>query len=139
MAKRVIKASLESKQLQSQLIGLSKKAGKSIIGVTVGYTANYAVHVHENAKMEARRRLSSKRKNPRAQWKFLEQPARELQSDMTKIVRASMKKIPDMEIALGAAGLLLQRESQLLVPVDTGNLKGSAFTRLDDGTILEDK
>ena len=33
------------------------------------------------------------------------------------------------ERGLKRAGLFLQRESQLLVPVDTGNLKGSAFTR----------
>ena len=33
--------------------------------------------------------------------------------------------------ALLQAGLRLQRESQLLVPVDTGALKASAFTRLE--------
>jgi len=32
---------------------------------------------------------------------------------------------------LKRAGLLLQRESQKIVPVDTGNLKASAFTRLE--------
>lgn len=32
-------------------------------------------------------------------------------------------------VGLKAAGLALQRESQRLVPVDTGNLKASAFTR----------
>ena len=31
--------------------------------------------------------------------------------------------------AIKLAGLILQRESQKLVPVDTGNLKASAFTR----------
>lgn len=31
------------------------------------------------------------------------------------------------------AGLFLQRESQLIVPVDTGNLKNSAFTRKAGG------
>jgi hypothetical protein len=34
-----------------------------------------------------------------------------------------------LQLGLKAAGLLLQRESQKLVPVDTGNLKVSAFTR----------
>ena len=34
------------------------------------------------------------------------------------------------------AGLMIQRESQLEVPVDTGNLKASAFTRYsNDGKI----
>ena len=30
---------------------------------------------------------------------------------------------------LSMAGLLIQRESQLIVPIDTSNLKNSAFTR----------
>ena len=39
-----------------------------------------------------------------------------------------------LEKGLVLAGLRLQRDSQKLVPVDTGNLKGSAFTRLDKNT-----
>ncbi len=35
-----------------------------------------------------------------------------------------------LQLGLKAAGLRLQRESQRLVPVDTGNLKASAFTRM---------
>lgn len=35
------------------------------------------------------------------------------------------------ERGLKKGGLFLQRESMPLVPVDTGNLKGSAFTRFD--------
>ena len=35
--------------------------------------------------------------------------------------------------ALLAAGLRLQRESQARVPVDSGNLKASAYTRLEFG------
>lgn len=34
-----------------------------------------------------------------------------------------------MERGLMKAGLFLQRESQKIVPVDTGNLKNSAYTR----------
>lgn len=33
------------------------------------------------------------------------------------------------ESGMVAAGLFVQRESQMLVPVDTGALRGSAFTR----------
>jgi hypothetical protein len=36
---------------------------------------------------------------------------------------------PQVELGLKTAGLYLQRESQLLVPVDFGILKASAFTR----------
>ena len=32
-------------------------------------------------------------------------------------------------VGLKSAGLFLQRESQLIVPIDTGNLRSSAFTR----------
>lgn len=38
---------------------------------------------------------------------------------------------PKVELGLKTAGLFLQRESQLLVPVDFGVLKASAFTRAD--------
>jgi len=39
------------------------------------------------------------------------------------------KTAKGLRIGLVRAGLFLQRESQKIVPVDTGNLKGSAFTR----------
>ena len=39
-----------------------------------------------------------------------------------------------MERGLMKAGLFLQRESQKIVPVDTGTLKNTAFTRKKDGT-----
>lgn len=45
---------------------------------------------------------------------------------MEKKARSSQKKL---EIGLVRAGLFLQRESQKVVPVDTGALKNSAFTR----------
>lgn len=38
---------------------------------------------------------------------------------------------PMVELGLKTAGLFLQRESQLLVPVDFGVLKASAFTRAE--------
>jgi len=37
-----------------------------------------------------------------------------------------------LRVGLLRAGLLLQRESQNVVPIDTGVLRGSAATRLDD-------
>jgi hypothetical protein len=53
------------------------------IKVTVGYTAEYAIYVHEN--LEARHRKGK-------QAKYLEQPAREGRSEMRKIIRAEVKK-----------------------------------------------
>ena len=91
--------------------------------VSVGYTQNYALPVHEN--MEA--------VHPVGQAKYLEQPARELSNDGTlgRIVAQAKLKGRTTAQSLVLAGLRLQRDSQQLVPVDTSALKNSAFTRLD--------
>lgn len=90
--------------------------------VTVGYTANYALPVHENLE----------RVYANGQAKFLEQPARELADELGEMVRRAVRAGVTLGRALLLAGLRLQRESQLLCPVRTGHLRGSAFTRLDD-------
>lgn len=97
---------------------LKKGFGASVI---VGYTQAYAIYVHEN--LEAH--------HPVGQAKFLEQPAREEADKLGEIVATAVKKGSTLPEALLLAGLYLQRASQLLVPVDTGALKGSAFTRLE--------
>lgn len=102
--------------------------------VIVGYTAEYAVYVHED--MEARHA-------PGKQAKFLHQPAVELQKELaTIILTAKRLGIPLMQ-AIYMAGLRLQAESQRICPVSgwhekispkrqgSGNLKGSAFTRIE--------
>lgn len=86
--------------------------------VVVGYTQHYAVYVHEN--LEAN--------HPVGQAKYLEQPARQLASEFGRMVVAALKKKISLIKALLLVGLRLQRESQKLVPVDTGALKASAFT-----------
>ncbi len=48
------------------------------------------------------------------------------------LLRFAGKKIADgVEVGIIKAALLLQRESQRLVPVETGNLKASAFTSVE--------
>jgi CRISPR/Cas system-associated exonuclease Cas4 (RecB family) len=89
--------------------------------VTVGYTQNYAIFVHEDLVAH----------HTVGQAKFLEQPARMHQDKFRKIVEDSLRRKLTMSQALLLAGLALQRESQLLVPIDTGALKASAFTRVD--------
>ena len=88
------------------------------LSVVVGYTANYGVYVHERQAKHA----------PPTQWKFLEQPARQLSGVLGRTVVQALASNIRMLQALYLAGLQLQRESQLIVPVDTGNLRGSAFT-----------
>jgi len=118
------------------------------VGVIVGYSSSYALYVHENREIHppgmilaGKYRKGKKHKGRywdpqgRAQPKFLEQPFRELRSElvdtvytMAKLARFSRGN--GLDKGLYVAGLRLQRESQELVPVEFGFLKGSAFTRL---------
>ena len=96
------------------------KARGANVSVVVGYTAAYAVYVHEN--LEARHKSGK-------QAKFLEQPARDNAKQIAGAIAATMKRTASMEAALLVGGHLIQRLSQKVVPVLTGNLKGSAFTK----------
>lgn len=113
--------------LQKVLTALQKRASAARkdgnVSVSVGFTQNYAVYVHEN--LEAYHKVG--------QAKFLEQPARELSDDGTLggIVKQAMAKGSTLAQGLLLAGLRLQRDAQLLTPVDTGALRASAFTRQD--------
>lgn len=98
---------------------LERKFGPSKVSVIVGYTQNYAVPVHEN--LEAH--------HPIGQAKYLEQPARELAGEIGNITKRAVRGGATLEQGLLLGGLRLQRESQKLVPVDTGALKNSAFTK----------
>jgi hypothetical protein len=90
--------------------------------VSVGYTANYAVYVHEN--LQAHHTVG--------EAKFLEGPARRMSRQLGEIVLARKRQGMTTAQALVIAGLTLQRASQQLCPVDTGNMRAGAFTRLDD-------
>ena len=98
-----------------------KKLKKPKATVNVGYTQSYAVWVHE--RMDTY--------HPVGQAKFLEQPAREKAGEIARIIKETYRKTKDLTLSLLTGGLFLQRESQKLVPVDTGALKASAFTRVE--------
>ena len=113
------------------------------VGVIVGYTASYALYVHEAPmKLKGQPRRGRKHKghfwDPQgiAQSKFLEQPFREHQDELINIIHTTVKAVGIMNRAGGldkglmVAGLALQRMSQQRVPVEFGVLKSSAFTRL---------
>jgi hypothetical protein len=89
--------------------------------VVVGYTQNYAIYVHEN--LEAHHDVG--------EAKFLEKPYKNLARELAKVIATSMATGKRLIDALLLAGLRLQRESQKLVPVDTGALKNSAFTAIE--------
>jgi hypothetical protein len=93
--------------------------------VSVVYTAPYAVYVHENLEIE---HPQHGERNCGGQAKFLEQPLREGRRKMGDIIRRKMarKRNPaTLEEAMVAACEWLLKESQKLVPVDTGELKES--------------
>lgn len=104
----------------NEVLKVLNDAGKRAdeVSVIVGYTQAYAIYVHEN--LEA--------KHPVGQAKYLEEPARVHAAEIGRIVREAFAKGASLAHALLLGGLRIQRESQLLVPVDTGALKGSAFT-----------
>lgn len=110
-------------KLIAQLRSRAKEAeGLSYRHVLVGYKAKYAIFVHEN--MQAH--------HPAGQAKFLEIPMRRMQRERVAAahVRRAVKRGLGVERGLLNFGMELQRASQALVPVDTGYLKASAFTRL---------
>lgn len=117
--------------------------GKTIVSVAVGYRGcNYALWVHEaSGKLKGQPRKGNHpdgtpRKgnywDPNGIPKFLEKPARELSSNVAQVVTDQLKSGTPLDQALFVGGLLIQRESQLSVPVDTGFLKASAFTEIED-------
>lgn len=109
-------------RLVSKLRDKAAKATKDAdVSVLVGFVASYAIFVHEN--LEAYHKVG--------QAKFLEQPAREMRDVLWGIVRVALEAGKTMAQGLVLAGLRLQREAQKLCPVLTGNLKASAFTRLE--------
>jgi hypothetical protein len=144
--------------LMSQLAKMQRESLRRMhSSVVVGYTAAYALHIHENTLMKWRGlprsgevRLHKSGKyvttghraakapglfwGPTGQAKFLEQPAREMQPELARIITNVTKLTGDVTQGLLMAGLRLQRESQQKVPVLTGNLRASAFTRIEHQT-----
>jgi hypothetical protein len=88
------------------------------LSVVVGYSMNYAVYVHENKAA----------KHPVGKAKFLEDPARQLGSELSSMISQDVKKGLKIIDSLLIAGFRLRRESQEQVPVDTSALRSSAFT-----------
>lgn len=87
----------------------------------VGYSASYAIYVHEN--LEAH--------HPIGQAKYLESAVRQYSGRVADIVRTEMSK-PDVDLtqALMKGGEFLLAESKKLVPVDTGFLRDSGYIHI---------
>jgi len=94
--------------------------GPDKIVVVVGYAQNYALEQEERTDFHHRV----------GQAKYLETAVRTSEPQVVNLVRKAGKE--NLADALLKGGLLIQRESQLLVPVDTSALKASAFTTIQE-------
>lgn len=132
------------KGLESLVAKLRARAAKvsSNPEVAVGYEAQYAIYLHEmpNARVRTLDQGVERPSGLGVYWgpsqygpKFLEGPARELRHDLKEIINQAAHQGKNLGQCLLLAGLRLQRESQKRVPVEYGNLKASAFTRLEKG------
>jgi hypothetical protein len=109
--------------LKAKLEQLAMKAGGNTPVVVVGYSQSYALAVHENLNA---RHAEGK------QAKYLEGPARAEQATVGKIIKEKALETGDLASAMLTAGLYLQRVSQEVVPIDTGALRASSFTCLEE-------
>ena len=94
--------------------------GKATATVVVGYSQRYATEVHERTDIS----------HKVGQSKYLETAARNNENE----IRTTLRQSPRDKLAenMLKVGLLIQRESQQLVPVDTSALKASAFTCVEE-------
>lgn len=125
--------------IESLIAKLKARAAKyePEVSVIVGYTSAVALFVHENR--EAKWKGKPRRSGIGVYWGpslygpgFLLGPARYLSKELAKIINTALKGGAKVRDALLLAGLRLQRESQKLVPVEHGNLRATAFTRIDN-------
>jgi hypothetical protein len=99
---------------------LKQSRGSPKPKLEIGYTADYAIYVHEN--LQAR--------HPIGQAKFLEQPMREHKKEIMRIVRQALANRTPLKSAIALGGLYLLGQSKQLVPVDTGHLRQSGYMRV---------
>lgn len=135
----------EVEKVQKVIAVLKGRMNANSASAVVGYTAKYALWVHENRAMkwkgkprgggrDSKGRFKKGRGvywGPRGRAGFLLDVAREQSAELGRVVFEALRKGRTMAEAVLAAGLRLQRESQRNVPVDTGALRASAFTRVE--------
>lgn len=68
---------------------------------------------------------------PPTQAKYLEQPAREMSKELQEDIKKMLAAGKTLSQALLIAGMKLQAAAQRICPVDTGNLRASAYTSLN--------
>lgn len=113
----MIGMTFDAKKLLGKLVASKKPGGDAV----VCYSAEYALHVHEN--LEAFHAIG--------QAKFLTGPAKKNAKKYSQLAKDLVAKGYSLQDAVYYTCLQLQADSQELCPVRTGFLKGSAYTRRD--------
>lgn len=98
----------------------------------VGYRAPYAIYVHENLEIDHPLHVdgSGSVRDCGGQAKFLEIPAREMLPTISAEIAKFKRQKKGLKYSIRMLLLKLLIKSQKLVPVDTGRLKASGFTKL---------
>ena len=104
------------------LIREAQAANDGSLDVIVGFAQSYALPVHERVNVH----------HPVGQAKFLEEPARTKRKQIARVIRTEFKRSHSLSKSLLKGGLYLQRQAQLLCPVDTSALKASAYTAVKE-------
>lgn len=124
---------VEDIKLVAKLKALEQRALKDAnASVVVGFNAKQALWLHENKeqKLKGLPRPSGLGVywGPAGGPNFLVGPARRLAKQTAATIRNTYAKDVELLQCLFLGGLGIQRESQKSVPVEYGNLRGSAFT-----------
>jgi hypothetical protein len=93
------------------------KTGVARRSVITGYTAPYAIFVHENMEMQ----------HPVGQAKYLEQPARTMERELAALMTETYRRTRDLSEALLAGARAIQNAALVLTPIETGKLRESSF------------
>lgn len=98
----------------------------------VGYKAPHAIYVHENLEIDHPLHVdgSGSVRDCGGQAKFLEQPAREMLGSLGAEMAKMRRQKKGLRYSIQTLLDRLYRASQKLVPVDTGALKRSGYTKL---------
>lgn len=126
------------KTLINRMKAVAKEAKRQADGkeIQVGFTASYAAAVHEKVKMKLAGKPRPRGRGlywdpqGKATAKFLEKALREDRAEAKQILVSVSQATGSVLKGMLAAGLFIQARAQERCPVDTGNLKNSAFTRV---------
>lgn len=120
MPAATVKMEMDVESIYTRLLAKSLKGAKRM-ELLVGYSAPYAMYVHEDLEMN----------HPNGgNAKYLQKPARKLKTEMVRIITRSVKAKNGLEEGMMRAGRLLLEASKEQVPVDTGFLRDSGFIQV---------